>query len=116
MANSQSKDESTVGCISNQRSALRAGVGMPQIDVCNPSPHQDTARCGSHQLGRRHRIVVDLSSKDRVETCILGLARYHLDFASAPTNPWDNGQCESFCHRVLLDQQTQHGAKSQPCF
>ena len=75
------------GCIGNQGGALRADVGMPQIDVGNPCPHQDPAGCCAHQLGRRHRIIVDLSGKDRIEACILGLVNTDLD-PNGQMNVW----------------------------
>jgi hypothetical protein len=67
MAHPEPEDEATVGGIGDEGGALRAGVGMAQVDIGDPRSHLDAIRRSSDQLRGCQRVVIDLGGEDRVE-------------------------------------------------
>src|SRR5579859_7776826 len=84
MAHPEAQDEATSGRRRYQRCALGAYVGVAQVHVGYPGPNLDPLRRGAHQLGRCHRIVVDLSREDRLEPSGFGFARDVLNVLRIP--------------------------------
>src|SRR5438477_10611462 len=77
---------------------------MANVNVGDPRADLDAACRRPHELRGRHDIVVTLGGEDRIEPCVLRLARDRLDLIGTPAHPGNNGQSESFRHWSLLSE------------
>ena len=85
MTDAEAEDEAPVGRIGREHRGLGANIGKPQIDVGDPGADLEVPGRRAHQLGRRHRIVVDLGAEYRLEPAIFGCPCDILDLAGAPS-------------------------------
>ena len=103
MADAEPQDEPAAGGVGDQARPLRAGIGMPQVDVRDPRADMDVRRGAAHELRGGQSVVVHLGGEDRPETRILRRPGYITDVAGAPACAGDDGYSQSLdAHPVPL--------------
>src|SRR5262245_18862203 len=105
MAHAETEHEAAIGGVGDESGALGARVGVAKVDVGDPRADLEASGGRAHELGGGQDVVVHLGGKDRVEACLLRLARDGLDLTGAPACTGNDCESEPISHGGLLSSE-----------